>query len=150
MEQQKKKTASNKTGIAISLAIFACFFLLLAWLIHSNYEKKLALVSSGIQTSAVITQKSCQDHGAVRYSFVVNGVEYSRKGYNCVDSCSAANVGDTIEIKYLSSHPSINECGLISGQADIVLQWFIFIGILVAGFCVFLFKFFGKIKAQNG
>lgn len=144
--QQNTNSVSTKAAIAFSMAVFFGFFLFLAWLVYLNYENKEKLISSGVAATAVIVGKACDDHGAIRYSFKVDGVEHIRKGYGCTPSCRSANIGETIAISYLPSNPSVNECGSPHAAASNALSWYVPLSILVIGFSFFCVKLLGRSK----
>jgi hypothetical protein len=86
--------------------------------INAQVEKKSNLRNSGTGAVAHITSTECSNHGKLSYDFSIRENVIKGTSSSCNLTCADVKVGDTLEIKYLSDEPTVNDCEFIVNGVD--------------------------------
>jgi len=86
---------------------------------RSERSRVQQFASTAVAIDGRIVGRNCGNHGQVRYSFTLDGREYSG-AESCVSACDEVAVGDPIRVFYAASHPEHSTCRSIARmQADL-------------------------------
>lgn len=124
----------------VTLGIFASIIIGMFCLvnIHSYYQLR-QVKEFPRETNGFVSELKCGDHGAMFYSYIVNGKEYKSLGRSCTSICQKTIVGESIKVIYSLKNPeysvrnnfeasevSINTTSLMLFVASVVISILIY------------------------
>lgn len=102
----------------IILGILAAILLGTFYLINLHSQHQIdTLKKTAIHTDGFVSGKNCSNHGAIHFSYGVDGKEFSHLDALCAQiDCEKAKVGDPVSVIYSSTNPQLSVCNDFSSS----------------------------------
>jgi Protein of unknown function (DUF3592) len=128
-----------RSAIKFAIAWIALAALLASILGSLNIPTYIALIQHGERTTATITKTDCNNHSEAAYTFTVGTTRFSSKGVMWMYDCQSLHAGDSIQIYYDRTDPTISRAfephkGLVNDLIPIALACLTAPPMMIAGF----------------
>ncbi len=91
-------------------------------------------------TTGTMFDKSCSDHGTVRYAYTVSGETYEGTGRSCGFVCNDVKIGQSVKVVYSGERPRLSRCVSVAQSRTKVNSLFFVIGLFAVVLAVFIWK----------
>ena len=125
----------------IVLYLVAMIGLGMTMAVNLHDAREIAFLERTMQsTTGTMFDKSCSDHGTVRYAYTVSGETYEGTGRSCGFVCDDVKIGQSVKVVYSGERPGLSRCVSLAQSRTKVNSLFLVIGLFAVVLAVVIWK----------